>query len=66
MTRDELNAISRVAISRARVRIDDVLTEIKSREMGHVDAETLIEAIRQRMHEELTMLIPLPEGPHGR
>jgi hypothetical protein len=40
-----------------------ILTETKCREMGHVDAESLIESLRQQFHEGLVMLTePVPAG----
>ena len=66
MTRDELHTIARVTALRALAAVEDTLTEFKCREMGHVDAETLSEQMRQRLREDLLALIPLPEGPHGR
>ena len=65
MTRDEIDEVSRVAVARARVVVDDVLTEFRSREMGHVDAEVLIEDIRRRLHDDLLLLISLPEVKHS-
>lgn len=65
MSREELDAVTRVAIQRSMARVDDVLTEFRSRELGHTDAETLIEAIRGRLREDLTMLIPAPEVRHS-
>lgn len=57
MSKDELDAVTRVAIARVRARMDETLTEFKSRELGHTDAESLIESIRQRLHEDLAMMV---------
>jgi hypothetical protein len=46
-----------------RKMVDRILTETKCREMGHVDAESLIESLRQQFHEGLVMLTePVPAG----
>lgn len=65
MTRDELDTISRVAIARARVVVDDVCNEFRCHEMGDARAEALVGQIQDRMHERLETLIPNPEVRHS-
>jgi len=56
MDRETLDSLTRIAVARARATVDDTLTEFKGREMGHVEAESLIESIRARLHENLAMM----------
>ena len=56
MTREENEQVTRIATARSRACVESTLNEFKCAEMGHVDAETLIESIRQRLHENLAMM----------
>lgn len=58
MTREELDAITRVALARAQAAAGEVLVEFKHR---FPEDEPLIEAIHQRQREALTMLMPSPD-----
>ena len=68
-SRDELDVVTRIAIVRAMVRVTDICNEFRSREMGHVDAETLIGQMQDRLVEEFRMmrpaLRPSPEVRHS-
>jgi hypothetical protein len=59
MTRDELDAITRVALARAQAGLNDLYDEFESR---YRDAEShaLVTELRQRTREALLMLCPSP------
>jgi hypothetical protein len=65
MTREENDSLTRLAVMRCRARLDHTLNEFRGREMGHTDAESLIEDIRHRLHEDLMMIVPWPEVPQS-
>jgi hypothetical protein len=59
MSRDELDVITRVAITRAMARLGDVFDEFDSRYQGAAE-HAVISELRQRTRETLLMLVPHP------
>jgi hypothetical protein len=64
ITQEELAVIQRTPILRAMSAADELLTEFRCREMSE-EAEQLIEEIRLRLRERLSLLIPLPDVRHS-
>jgi hypothetical protein len=54
MTREESDSLTRLAVN-----------EFRGRELGHTEAESLIEDIRTRLHEDLAMMAGVTLVPHS-
>jgi hypothetical protein len=65
MTREESDSLTRLAVTQCRARLDHTLNEFRGRELGHTEAESLIEDIRIRLHEDLAMMAGVTLVPHS-
>lgn len=65
MSRDELDAITRVAVARCQAKVAHVLNEYRGREMGNPAGQALIGQIQDTMYDELAALCPEPEVRHS-